>query len=213
MASPCQGKGRPRTFDRDAALSHALAVFWKHGYEPASIATLCDAMGLSAPSLYAAFGNKAQLFIESVRHYENLYWNAVWKQMETKTDLHKSVHDCFHRAARILTSQKISRGCIVIAGTTNVSPESQILNEELKALRLERRRRFSNRLKRGVEDGQLSPQTNVEALAATLNAILEGMSNQARDGMTYTELLGIASTAMSLLPGYENALTRPEALT
>ena len=69
---PHRSKGRPRTFDRAAALNRALNVFWRRGYEPASISELCAAMEINPPSLYAAFGNKAQLFMEAVQHYEDV---------------------------------------------------------------------------------------------------------------------------------------------
>jgi len=59
-------RGRPRSFDRDAALRSAMKLFWKLGYEGASMAALTKAMGINAPSLYAAFGSKEGLFKEAV---------------------------------------------------------------------------------------------------------------------------------------------------
>ena len=71
-----RGKGRPRAFDRGLALHRALEVFWQQGYAPASVASLCKAMKINPPSLYATFGNKATLFLEALRHYEQTYWEA-----------------------------------------------------------------------------------------------------------------------------------------
>lgn len=78
---PHKSRGRPRTFDREAALQSALGVFWRRGYEPASILELCAAMGINPPSLYAAFGNKAQLFMKAVDHYETVFWDNAWERM------------------------------------------------------------------------------------------------------------------------------------
>lgn len=197
---PHKSKGRPRTFSREAALTRALEVFWRRGYEPATMAELCAAMDINPPSLYAAFGNKAQLFMEAVQHYEDVYWDATWKQMETSASVHEGMATFFKDAAKILTSQEVPCGCMVILAATNVSPEGRQVNEALRSLRQEGKDCIQTRLQRAVEHGQLPQDTPVDALAATLNTMLEGMSLQARDGVTRDELERIAATAMALLP-------------
>ena len=213
--APHRSKGRPRTFDRDVALNRALKVFWQRGYEPATMAELCAAMEINPPSLYAAFGNKAQLFMEAVQHYEDVYWNAAWQRMEDAPDVHEAMADFFRDAARILTSQEVPCGCMVILAATNVSPEAQKVNEALRTLRQEGKACFLARLRRAVEDGQWLPGSDVEALASTLNTLLEGMSLQARDGVARAELDRVAATVMALLPGKETnqRLTRPTNAT
>jgi AcrR family transcriptional regulator len=205
--TPHKSKGRPRTFDREAALNQALGVFWRRGYEPASMAELCSAMNINPPSLYAAFGNKAQLFMEAVQHYEDVYWDATWQQMETSPDLHEGMARFFRDAAKILTSQEVPCGCMVILAATNISPEGKQVNEALRALRREGKDCLLARLKRAVADGQLPTRTDLEALASTLNTMLEGMSLQARDGVSRDELNRIAATAMALLPAKESSPT------
>lgn len=197
---PHRSKGRPRSFDRDAALDRALSVFWQRGYEPATIADLCTAMEINPPSLYAAFGNKAQLFMEAVHHYETVFWDATWDGMDQGADVTEAISGFFHDAARILTSQDAPCGCLVILAATNVSAEGREVNEALKALRHEGRNCFLTRLERAVADGQLPKATDTDALASTLNAMLEGMSLLARDGASREELDRIAATAMVLLP-------------
>ncbi|KAB0267267.1 TetR/AcrR family transcriptional regulator [Microvirga brassicacearum] len=198
--TPHRSKGRPRTFDRAAALNRALDVFWRRGYEPASVAELCMAMEVNPPSLYAAFGNKAQLFMEAVHHYEKVYWDAAWQLLEEEPDLHRAMAGFFREAARILTSQDAPCGCMVVLGAANVSPDAQDVNDALKALRREGKDCFRHRLRKGVEDADLPSGTDVESLALTLNTVFEGMSVQARDGASQAELERIARTAMALLP-------------
>lgn len=195
-----RNKGRPRTFDREMALIHALNVFWRRGYEPASVAELCAAMGINPPSLYAAFGNKAKLFLEAVNHYEKVYWDATWQRMGKEPDLHRAIKDFFREAASILTSPDAPCGCMVVLAAINVSPESQEVIDALKVLRQAGKDFFLNRLKRGVKEGSLPPETEVNALAAALNTLLEGMSIQAHDGLSRAELEGIAMTAIAMLP-------------
>lgn len=195
-----QSKGKPRSFDREVALKGALGVFWKRGYEPASMAELCEAMDIKPPSLYAAFGNKAQLFMEAVNHYENVYWNDAWQALEDEPDLHKAMVGFFQDSARILTSQDAPCGCMVVLGAANVSKDSQGVNDALKALREEGKDCFLQRLKKGLEDGDLPPNTDINILASTLNTLFHGMSIQARDGVDQSELENVAVTAMSLIP-------------
>jgi AcrR family transcriptional regulator len=195
-----QSKGKPRTFDREAVLKKALGVFWKRGYEPASIAELCEAMEVNPPSVYAAFGNKAQLFMEAVNHYENVYWNDAWERLEEEPDVRKAMAGFFRDAAVILTSQDAPCGCMVVLGAANVSKDSQDVNDALKALREEGKECFLVRLKRGVADGEFSEGIDVDTLASTLNTMFHGMSIQARDGVSHEELERVAAVAMTLIP-------------
>lgn len=157
-------------------------------------------MEINPPSLYAAFGNKAQLFMEAVHHYERVYWDAIWDRMEQGSDVKLALSGFFHEAAGILTSQDVPCGCLVILAATNVSAEGREVNEALRAMRQEGRNCFLTRLQRAVSDGQFSTATDVDSLASTLNAMLEGMSLLARDGGSREELDRIATTAMMMLP-------------
>lgn len=193
-------RGRPRNFDRDLALTRALDIFWLKGYEPASIQELCVAMEINPPSLYAAFGNKAQLFLESMRYYETKYWDHIWEKMIQEPNLYKAINDFFLQAAQILTAPDVPCGCMVVLAAINVSADSQEVLDEVKILRQEGRDCFLARLEQGLQTGQLPAETNVEVLAYTLNTLLEGMSIQARDGLSQTALEGIGRAAMAILP-------------
>ncbi len=194
-----RGKGRPRAFDRDQALLHALAVFWKRGYEPASVAELCTAMGIKPPSLYAAFGNKATLFLEAVAHYETLFWDATWERMNDEPDVVRAIGEFFHSSASILTEPEAPCGCMVVLAAVNVSQDAGEVTAALKALRQEGRDYLQQRLDRAVEDGQLKPHTNTRLLASALNTLLEGMSLQAQDAASREDLQAIGATAISML--------------
>jgi len=201
-----KSRGRPRAFDREAALIRALGVFWERGYEPASVSELCTAMEINPPSLYAAFGNKAQLFMEAVLHYEQVYWDAAWEQMEAVGDIREAMAAFFRAAAVILTSQDAPCGCLVVLAATNVSVEGQKVNDALKALRNESREKFLVRIQRSMKDGQLAHDTDTEGLASALNTMLEGMSLQSRDGATQAEIERVGVIAMGML--YSASLQR-----
>lgn len=199
VAASSTARGRPRGFDRAQALHSALGVFWRQGYEPASIADLCAAMSISAPSMYAAFGNKAKLFLEAVDHYEAVYWDATWDAFDAQAGIEPAVTQFFAQAAGILSSQDAPCGCMVVLGTTNVSAGSKDVDDALKQLRLRAQARFQARLQKAVAEGELPPTADVEGLGLALNALLQGMSIQARDGTSARGLLQIAAMAWPIV--------------
>ena len=198
-----RGKGRPRCFDREKALTRALNTFWQRGYEPASIAELCQAMEINPPSLYAAFGNKAKLFLEAVRFYEQKYWEAPAKNFATEPDLYRAIDGFFKDSARILLSPDSPCGCMIVLAAINISDDAGEISTAIRELRLETQKMFADRLMRGISDGQLAADTDVAALAGAFNAVLEGLSIQARDGSSLPELERIASLAVRLLPDWK----------
>lgn len=199
-------KGRPRCFDREKALLQALDVFWRRGYEPSSITELCKAMEINAPSLYAAFGSKAQLFLEAVHFYEQEYWAAPSQKFMTESCLYTAVDIFFKESARILTSPTSPCGCMVVLAAINISDDAKDVIAAISELRLATKNMFADRLARGIKDGQLPSDTDLIALAGVFNTILEGLSIQARDGLSSAELERIASYAVRLLPEWENRL-------
>ena len=197
-----RGKGRPRNFDREKALTQALDVFWRRGYEPASIAELCHAMEINPPSLYSAFGNKASLFLEAVDFYERTYWETPAKNLEADPDVYRAIDTFFREAARILLSPDSPCGCMVVLAAINVSEDAVEVINSIKELRLATKAMFASRIRRGIDDGQLAADTDVAALAGALNTMLEGLSIQARDGMSRDDLERIAGHTVRLLPDW-----------
>ena len=195
-----RGKGRPRAFDREDALRKALHVFWRKGYEPASVAELCKAMEINPPSLYAGFGNKASLFIEAVLYYEQTYWEAPARAFFAEPDIFRAVSEFFATATRILFSADTPCGCMVVLAAINISERETDVIEALHKLRQATRSMFAKRLQQAVQDRQISSETNILALAGALNTLLEGLSLQMRDGLCQEEVLAIAAQAVHLLP-------------
>lgn len=195
-----RGKGRPRGFDREKALTRALDVFWRRGYAPASIAELCRAMEINPPSLYSAFGNKASLFLEAVSFYEKTYWDDASRKLMTEPDIYRAFADFFKDSARILLSPDSPCGCMVVLGAINISDDAGDIIEAVRTLRFATKDMFAKRLNQGVKDGQLPADTDVPALAGAFNTMLEGLSIQARDGLSLDEFERIAAHAARLLP-------------
>lgn len=201
-----RGKGRPRSFDREKALSQALDVFWRRGYETSSLTELCHAMGINAPSLYAAFGNKASLFLEAVQFYETTYWEAPSKKLMAEPDIYRAIADFFADSARILLAPHCPCGCMVVLAAINISDDAYEVREAIKQLRIATKDMFVERLAQAVKSGQLDENTDIVALAGAFNSMLEGLSLQARDGITQSELESIAAFAVRMLPSIEDRL-------
>ncbi len=199
-ASVRRRAGRPRAFDREAALQRALHLFWELGYAPASVGELCAAMGIKAPSLYAAFGSKAALFLEAVEHYEKTYWAPVEARFMAGEDVCRDVENFFSEAATILLSPHTPCGCLVVLAAVNIAPHEQAVRHAISERRQAMKAKFAGRLRRAISEGQIAPDTDVPALAGALNTLLEGLSLQARDGLFLSELKAIAAHAVRLLP-------------
>ena len=195
-----RGKGRPRGFDRGQALHAALELFWKEGYEPASVARLCEVMDIKPPSLYASFGNKAALFLEAVRHYEQVYWHEPSERFLAEPDIYRAVEEFFTTAAGILLSPATPCGCMLVLAAVNISAAETEIIDAIREMRMATKAMFADRLRRAITEGQLPAATDVPALAGALNALLEGLSLQARDGLSREELAAMAARAVYLLP-------------
>src|SRR6185437_10473382 len=97
--------GRPRSFDRDDALKRAMMAFWKYGYDATSIALLTEAMGIGAPSLYAAFGDKRALFDEALDCYARTYGAFILQSVREETDARAAVERLLREAAAMFAGK------------------------------------------------------------------------------------------------------------
>lgn len=197
---PGRRKGRPREFDRERALRAALELFWKRGYEPASVADLCAAMGIKAPSLYATFGNKAALFLEAVRYYEDAWWKEPTARFMAEPDLYLAIENYFNEAAEILLCPDTPCGCMLVLAAVNIAEEEKEIIAAIGEMRRATKTMFAERLRKAIADKQIPADTDVPSLAGALNTLLEGLSLQARDNIFQSQLKAMAAYATRLLP-------------
>lgn len=193
-------KGRPREFDVAEALSAALRVFWTKGYEGASLTDLTAAMGITRPSLYAAFGNKESLFRKALDLYEQEKLAYVGEALKAPTS--RQVAERLLRGAlEMQTSDCEPRGCMRVISSVSCSPEAESIRAELMERRRSSQRALCDRMQRAKEEGDLGPTVDVEGLCNYLGAILQGMSVQAGSGATKAQLSSLVETSLAMWPG------------
>jgi AcrR family transcriptional regulator len=190
-------RGRPRAFDREAALAEAMRVFWQKGYQATSMTDLTQAMSIGAPSLYAAFGSKEALYAEAIRHYGETYEGLVWTRFYSARTAREAVEFLLMDSAAMLTASlcDIPRGCMV--ALSSVANEGHtVLGELVRSTRAGTFNRVKTRLDKAAADGEIPASVDVHALARFVQTIQNGMSLLARDGASRAELEGVTQVAM-----------------
>lgn len=189
--------GRPRAFDRDAALAKATRLFWEKGYEGTSIADLTEAMGIGAPSLYAAFGSKEALYTEALNHYAESNSHLVWEQFAAAPTAREAVRIFLFGSAAVLTGTVagVPRGCMVALSSIGSAGHDELV-QLMRSSRAQTLERVSARLERAIAEGELAPSLDVKALARFVQTVQFGMSILARDGASVAELEEVAALAM-----------------
>jgi len=201
---PSNPTGRPRSFDTGKALDHALDVFWRKGYQGASLTDLTKAMGINRPSLYAAFGNKEKLFRNVLDRYAegpSSYSRAALEQPTSRAVVERLLYG----TADMLTSPRNPAGCLWVQGALACGNGADSMREELISRRLAAEAALRHRLNRARIDGDLPPDANPANLARYIATMIQGMSIQAAGGATRGELHRIIGIALQSWPSRRNA--------
>jgi AcrR family transcriptional regulator len=192
--------GRPRGFDRGEALERAIMVFWEHGYDATSIALLTERLEIGTPSLYAAFGNKRDLFLEVLDRYLNTYGAFSALALAEEPTARKAVDRLLHEAAVAYTGAGHPPGCLLVTAATNCSPQSTDLREQLRHIRAQGLGALEAKLRADLRTGALPESVDTHALATFYSAVIQGMSAQARDGASTDDLNAIAAASLKAWP-------------
>jgi len=191
-------RGRPRSFDRKEALRRAMELFWALGYEGATLTDLQRAMGgITAPSLYAAFGSKEDLFREAVELYSRTLGAPMMNALAKGPTARTSMEALLEAAVESFCKPGAPRGCLLVLGAINSMPANKSVQDYLRSLRARRQRVIQQRLARAVAEGELRPEMDLRALASFYTTVVDGLAIQARDGASKKALRYAVRCAMA----------------
>jgi AcrR family transcriptional regulator len=192
-------RGRPREFCVDQALAQALRVFWEKGYDGTSLTDLTEAMGITRPSLYAAFGNKESLFRKALDLYEREKLDYIGRALEQPTA--RGVAETMLRGSvdNVMSSDQ-PHGCLGVITSVACGPESQSVREDVVKRGEVGKQALIERFNRAKVEGDLPAHIDPEGLMRVLVAMLQGISVQANQGATRAELEHLVDTGLALWP-------------
>ena len=192
-------KGRPLSFDRNAALYQAMLLFWRHGYEATTLNDLTAALGVKPSSIYTVFGDKKRLFLEAVGVYlsgpitsESIIAHAA--------NAHAAAKGLLVASATGFTGADTPAGCLLASSAISCSDAAGDVQAELAGIRRGIEACLRDKILSSIEAGLMPAGSDAEALAAHTMAVIQGMSTLARDGAPREKLLRVVDTAMLVWP-------------
>lgn len=192
--------GRPREFDRGAALNAAMVLFWRKGFAAASMNDLCDVMDVRSPSLYAAFGSKEALYLEAIQRYVEVFGPPVWDKLAEGATARAGVENLLLAATESLPESHVTPGGCMAALAAVCDEWPAGIAQVVRKIRAEMLGMLRSRLEAGVANGELPATTDIEGLSRFYFSVYQGMAVQARDGAGAPELKGVVAAAMSAWP-------------
>ncbi len=178
-----------------------MHVFWRQGYETTTVQDLTAAMGITAPSLYSAFGDKEGLYIEAVAYYRAQYGEHTKQILETVPDARAAIRAVLEYACFNMCDPDLPAGCMVLNSAVNCTATSERVQDAVATCRAEGRGWLQARIERGMRDGDVPAGTDCAALASFYVTVISGMSLQSRDGADCQTMQAVIDAAMSAWPG------------
>jgi AcrR family transcriptional regulator len=190
--------GRPKCFDEEKALDQAMRVFWRKGFEGASIIDLTQAMDIKPASLYSAFGNKQELFRRALELYREQQLPSLREALKEPT-AYAVAERVLRESAIFLTRPDFPHRCLTVQ-TCAASHEGAMIHNELITLRNDAQQALKRRFERARRKGDLPREASPESLARFIATVYQGMNIQAINGATRKQLLDLAQTALRAWP-------------
>jgi TetR/AcrR family transcriptional regulator, transcriptional repressor for nem operon len=190
---------RPKAFDRETALDQAMRVFWRFGYEAASMQQLVDGMGISRQSLYDTFGDKQQLYLEALEHYRCGIGKAFLEPLQGSNPLRKRLELVFKNLIEESVADHERKGCLIANATLERANQDGavrcLVEENFKSsvAGFERLFRFAR------DRGELKSKQSPQALAVFLVHSISGFRVLAKSTTDRTTLKSVAKTVLAVL--------------
>lgn len=202
MNETTRKRGRPRILDRENGLAVAAKLFWKHGYEGTSIADLTSAMKITAPSLYATFGSKDELYQQALDYHINQITKHRLEVLQAAgVSAYDAVKFYLYDAADSMTHPNMPKGCMISTAVLQHAEENENVAQIVAKRRDGAIQLMKKRLDRAVSEEELPANTDTESLSRFYLAIVQGMSAQACDGACNQRIKNLIDIALTAWPG------------
>ncbi|HWJ68687.1 MAG TPA: TetR/AcrR family transcriptional regulator [Sphingobium sp.] len=192
-------RGRPREFCVDEALAKALRVFWSKGYEGTSLSDLTEAMGITRPSLYAAFGNKEALFRQALDLYQREKLGYIGQALAQPT-ARGVAQWLLEGMLATATGEREPHGCLGVITSTTCGEEAQSIREDVHKRGRVVSATLVARMQRAIDEGDFHGPVEAEAITKYLTALCQGMAVQAGAGSTREELRAVVAATLAMWP-------------
>lgn len=200
-ASPTssRGPGRPREFDMDTVLDGAVRVFRERGYHATSVGDLSEATGLTAGSLYKAFGDKRGVFLAAFAHYVEARNAGLRRLLDRQPSGYEKIRAVLHFYAQSSHGSEGRRGCLVVSSATALATFDDEIAAQVEAAMRRSEDLLRQLLRQGQQDGSVAQDIDVAAMARVLLAVLQGFRLIGKSGRTRNDMMAAADQALKLL--------------
>jgi AcrR family transcriptional regulator len=194
--TPRRARGRPRGFEPTEALDKARRVFLQKGFAAASLDDLAAATGLNRPSLYAAFGDKEQLYVLALRRYVGQLLAGLDAILAEDAPVAERMKRVFEAAIHRYCAPPVQSGCMLVSTATTESPGRPVIAAASAELVAEFDARFEKCFRRAIKAGELGNRPSARTRAHMANALLHTLAVRARTGTPPAELRSIAAAIL-----------------
>ena len=202
-------RGRPRAYDADAALAQAMSAFWRFGYSATSLEQLSDATDMNRPSLYAAFGDKRALYLQTLDSYTERSKQGIARALDPQLSLAEGLQRFYDSAlAAYLPAGDPARGCYLIGTAVTEALGDEEIRARLATALREFERLIEARIRKARDAGEIAADADPQALALIASAVLYTLAIRSRAGESRTVLRNAATTAIDLVCGRAPARKR-----
>lgn len=192
MKKPERKRGRPRNFDRDRALDGAVRTFWENGFDGASMDALTKAMGINSPSLYSAFGNKHDLFMEALDRYAATVGRRQIEAFDNQLGIMSAVEGFLEEVSCCVASTSDPAGCLIANVAVELAARDAGVRDKISTMMGQTEAHLKDRIKLAQQNGELHVQADPQSIARMILLVTQGLASRARAGAKRDEVSALA---------------------
>jgi TetR/AcrR family transcriptional repressor of nem operon len=189
---------RPKEFDVDAALERALDVFWRAGYSATSVDDLVAAMGIGRASLYATFGDKRELYLAALRHYQDVRLSQVAEEFARAPSARAAIEDWLAATLARVSGAERDRGCFCVNASTELASHDQAVGKLMAAHGARVEALLAATLVRARAEGSLPRAADPQRLASFLYGVVLGLNVLGKQHTPRARLEAVVAQALTI---------------